>query len=116
MIYVRWANRLYSSINDNGSTPDYSNTNAVGFYALDRFSSSQYRIFKNGSVMATPSIPSSNTSELEFYIGARNFNGTADRFSNKRYALAFIGGSLTSSEHTNFYNRVLNFLTAINAN
>lgn len=116
MLYIRWSNQLYSSINDNGSTPNYSNTSSIGMFCLDRFSSAQYRIFKNGSALATASIASNGLGEFAFTIGARNFNGTADRFCNKRYAFAFVGSSLTTSEHLNFYNLISNYLTAIGAN
>lgn len=113
MLYIRWSNQLYTSINDNGSTPNYANSNSIGMFAIDRHSSSQYKVYRNGVSIGTASIPSSGLGEFAFTIGARNFNGTIDRFCNKQYAFAFVGSSLSASEHSSFYNLVYNYLTQI---
>lgn len=116
LMYVRTSNTILTSINDGGSTPSKVNTNAVGFYAIDRQASGTYTVYKNGSSLGTQSFSSTGVNDFEFFIGARNNVGTADRFASKRYALAFIGKGMTATEHLNFNSRVSTLLTAIGAN
>lgn len=116
LLYTRVSNTIATSINDGGSTPTVANTSSIGFYAVDRQASANYKIYKNGTALATHSFVSTGLNDFEFFIGARNAIGTADRFASKRYALAFVGKGLTSGEHTSLYNRVNTYLTAIGAN
>lgn len=116
LLFVRWSNNSYFSINDGGSTPNIANTNAIGFYTVDRQASGSYKTYKNGSNTSTQSISSTGVSVYDFYIGARNLNGTADRFAAKRYAFAYLGKGLSASEHSTLYSRISTYLTAIGAN
>lgn len=116
LLYTRLSNATYTAINDGGSTPSTANATSIGFYAVDRQASANYKVYKNGVALVTQSIVSTGVTDFEFFIGARNNIGTADRFASKRYALAFIGGGLSATEHANFYTRVNTLLTAIGAN
>jgi hypothetical protein len=47
------------------------------------------------------------------YLGALNFNGAADFFSNQRIALSTIGDNLTAMEEGNLYTAVQAYQTTL---
>jgi len=51
-----------------------------------------------------------------YYLGARNFNGTADGFCNRECRAATIGSGLTAGEVSSFNTAMVTFQTALGRN
>ena len=52
-----------------------------------------------------------NAININYYIGARNNNSTADLYANRQYSFAHIGTNLTDAEAALFYSLVQQFQT-----
>ena len=88
---------------------------SLGFLAGSSISSSDRRVYKNGIKLGTNT--ATNTvgvyTGLNTYFGALNGNGTATYISNKDYALAFLGESLTDADQSALYTLVQAFQTSL---
>lgn len=92
-----------------------TNTNTLGFFngTCDELSNSFY---KNGSLIAQSTFAkvSTRTSPIApLAIGADLYNFNPRRYTNKNYAFAHIGNSLTSTDVVNFNSRVQAFQTTL---
>lgn len=91
-------------INANATGSFTVNATGIGFNAASRINSTTTNGYKYGGLLTTTLAnasvaPSSNN----MFIGCRNNNGTPDlAATNRQYAMAFIGGGLTSLEMDQF--------------
>lgn len=80
-------------------------SDSLGFLVGSSISGSDRRVYKNGVKLATNT--ETNTlgvlTGLNTYFGALNGSGTATYISNKDYALAFLGESMTDTDQTTLY-------------
>ena len=95
-----------------------SNTDSTGFYTgtCDELSSGFY---KNGLLLAENTFTKISTRTaptIPLWIGADNYNSNARRYTNKNYAFAHIGNSLTSTDVVNLNNLVQTFQTTLSRN
>jgi hypothetical protein len=82
-----------------------------GLHSLNQ-ASNQLKRFRNGVLINTWSNSIINLSTnvlINYYIAARNNNGTAANFSNRERAFQYISDGLTDTEAANFYTAVQNF-------
>jgi hypothetical protein len=91
---------------------------SLGFLAGSSISGSDRRVYKNGVKLATNTetntfLPSTG---LNTYFGALNGSGTATYISNKDYALAFLGESLTDADQSALYTLTQAFQTTLSRN
>jgi len=88
--------------------------NSLGFYTWNQQSNTLKR-FKNGSLTNTISNTPSNISTvtLNYFIAARNDNGTPSNFSSRRRTFHFMSDGLTDTEAANFYTAVQRFQTTL---
>jgi hypothetical protein len=91
-----------------------SNTNAQGFYCMNRDGGSQY-MYKRGNITINKSAVSAvgSISSLTIYIGSSNSSQANYKFSDKETAFNFIGDKLTQTEVSNFYTAVQAFQTTL---
>jgi hypothetical protein len=99
-----------------GGTTVYGSKN--GLVRLNRGSSSNYKVYKNGSQIESLSAPSeANTDTTTILIGAqrRGDNNTAQAYSDKTYCYADImpANSLSDAEEAVYYNIIQAFQTAM---
>lgn len=92
-----------------------ANTNTTGFYTgtCDALSSGFY---KNGLLVAENTFTKISTRTaptIPLAIGADFYNTSARRYTNKNYAFAHIGNSLTSTDVVNLNLRVQAFQTTL---
>jgi hypothetical protein len=76
---------------------------------------SSYEVYKNG-VSANTGTTANDlppAAGQNWFLGATNDAGTPTDFSNRNYAFAFLGETLSDAEMTNLYNRVQTMQTAL---
>lgn len=109
--------QMYSQLNGAGSSfIDAPVTQWQGLFTTSRTSSTAVAAYKNGTVIKTDTKSSSSQPTYNFYIGARNNNGSASNFDSKQCAFASIGDGLTDTEASNFYTAVQAFQTTLSRN
>jgi hypothetical protein len=88
-----------------------------GFFLGTTRANNDRKIFRNGSQQQSLST-TINTSypNLNIYIGARNFNNTADVATSQQIAFASFGDGLTDTEAANFYTAVQAYQTRLGRN
>lgn len=103
---------FYSRINGPGLA-GASLSNAQGHFIANRLSSSTIQGYRNGSSVAT------NSSDTSAAVGSFPVlvlavsNGGTPTGSPHQLAMASIGSSLSSTDVTNFYNRLRTFMTVV---
>lgn len=96
-----------------------TNTNTQGFYSNSRIVSTEFKMYKNGSVLQT--IASSTGTALSGvrmalggHMNAANISVSVP--STKQYAFAFLSDGLTDTQASNFYTAVQAFQTMLSRN
>jgi len=75
-------------------------------------SSTVFTLHKNGTrINTSASFSVRNFPSINYYIGATNWNGTANYFDNKEISFYHIGTGLSDAEVTNLYNTIQQFQT-----
>jgi hypothetical protein len=97
----------------NYSAINIANTigNTAGFW-LNNIISSNHRQLRN-NVLRSSATKTGTVPTQKVYLGALNFNGTANFFTNQRIALSTIGDNLTATEEGNLYTAVQAFQTTL---
>jgi hypothetical protein len=105
--YAAGANRINVSAGD-----------SLGMFLDTRRGSTDHEAYKDGSSIGTDGSTGAGISNITYayYIGARNFQGTADSFSNHECSFASIGAGLTDTEAADFYTAVQAFQTTLSRN
>ena len=98
--------------NANVFYPSYSNTNSQGMWTINRVNTSNIQYYNRGTNVID-TLQTNGMSTRSIYLGARNNNGNADRFSDRQLAFASIGDGLSGTNMTNFYTAVQAFQTTL---
>jgi hypothetical protein len=93
-----------------------ANTDAKGFWQVNRTSASLVKVFKNNSVFASGTTGAGTLGARTVFIGALNDNGNANFYTLRQHAFDAIHDGLTDAEATNLNSRVTTFQTALNRN
>lgn len=90
--YPKYDTNSYSCMHD-GNFASVAQSDAQGDWALNRTSSTSTSLFnfKVGTTPATLSVSAVTRPNLDLYIGADNFNGTARRFTTDHIVHSLIG-------------------------
>ena len=118
-MFVRYDATDYHEIRNNTSSilSVTSPSTSQGYWMSGRISTSQQKMFRNGSVIATGNqVENSTFSSNPFFIAANNNNGTPNEYSNRQYSFAHIGNGLTDTEASNLYTAVQAFQVALSRN
>jgi len=87
-------------------------TDNRGFIMSSRLNATSLKLYINGNVEASNLTTNPQvTPNLNIYLGARNFNGTAGGYTTKQLAFASIGDGLTDTDALNFYTIVQRYQT-----
>jgi hypothetical protein len=113
-ILIRWAGSIfYGNISEVTYNNNFANNDTHGFYVAQRSATNRTQSFKNGTkVIDVANTPTVKTN-LPIYIGARNTNGTASNYDDKRCQFAFMGDSISDANQGNFYTAVQAFQTTL---
>ena len=113
--------RLYPIINTLGASIFHNQTNAISpaaptttalNFISSRINITQIIVAYNGTTSTTSSAVG-NLSSNSIYLGAANFGGTTELFSNRELAFAHIGTGLTAGQCTQLYTRIQAFQTTL---
>lgn len=105
-LFIEWSTGDFFWYAQNSGTGaiDEPNPTSTGGHHGSRVSTTDTRIFRNGSQIGATGVTSGGTMPaIEIFFGARNLSGVADRFSARSYAGAVIGGGLTPSQVLSHY-------------
>jgi len=106
------ASGLYTTSMD-GSGTFTSSTDSLGLFCANRTSTTTRQSYIDG-VETSHSISSGGYVGENMYILAQNQTGTSvNSYSSRNLAFAFIGNSLTTTEHANLYTAVQAFQTTL---
>jgi hypothetical protein len=112
-IYPKFTdNNCYMRVNAGGGLGGVANATPTGHYLVERSSSVVMNGYKNASSILFNSSASQPPANLNQYTIGSNQSGTA-KGSPHQLAMASAGASLSSTEVTNFYNRLRTFMTAV---
>lgn len=105
---------LYSS--NNCAYPSPITTRTDGFFLNTRNIFSEWKIYRNGGVISTPTL--SSVSELNYthYLCARNSNNVATFFSNRPLSLFWAGQGLNDTEASNLNTCINTLMTTLGIN
>lgn len=112
------ANLLRGRING-ATTLDFAGTtvpNRLGSTTLNRLPSNVSEGYRDAVLMGTTNSASVTRNTFPFSILAFNSSGTMSAWSSEQIAMAFMGGTLTSTEVAAINTITKEFLTAIGAN
>jgi hypothetical protein len=102
----------YNRVTSNSSQV-FASTFTTGFYQLSRIISTEFKYYKNSSILNTASITSSGLSTNSFWgAGGVNYGGTAE-YEGGQCAFSYIGDGLTDTQASNFYTAVQTFQTTL---
>ena len=94
-------------------TQSAASTNSLGFYIGSRTTSNTQVLFKNSTKIINGVGASITPVTYNIYVGAANYNGTVQNYSNRQSAFASIGDGLTDTEAANFYTAVQTYQTTL---
>jgi hypothetical protein len=101
-------------LNSNGAsvyTLSYA-SDGKGLFTTTKNSSTSVRAFRNGILAGTVTAPN-GTNTVKMYIGARNYNGTANSYESTIQKFISFGDGLTDAESLAFYTAVQAFNTTL---
>lgn len=88
--------------------------NATGLLASNRSSSSAVQLYRNGTSEASLTGQSAfSILSQEIYLLGLNNSGSAAFHATGRISAAFVGGSLTATEHSNLHSRLNTYITGL---
>jgi hypothetical protein len=90
----------------------YSGTFTTGLYSLIRTISTEFKYYKNNSLLNTQLASSTGRSSANFYIGAVNLTSSVE-YEKGRCAYAFMGDGLTATQIGTNYTIIQNFNTTL---
>jgi hypothetical protein len=114
-IEIRTTGVTYLQCNGNSATfIQFNDTNAQGFYVVNRTASALLNGWKNGVRQVQSTTEASLTPNARnYWLGALNNNNTGQYFSIKECALASIGQGFTDREAITYYQIVQAFQTKL---
>lgn len=107
-----------SSFELGGNTfPTSTNANAQGSMIISRTTSAAIALYQNGTSIATPTDASLALSQINenVFILAYDNTGTPTSFTGDQVGYAFWGAGLNSTQVTNVYTRLHNYMSAVGA-
>jgi hypothetical protein len=115
--YASPANTFRLRISTTTPTTTYTVTDTRGFFIGNRNSSTQQKIYNNGTLVDTSNINSQGLSTISITLAANKITPTSvGDYSLKECAFASIGDGLTDTEASDFYNAVQAFQTTLSRN
>ena len=102
-------------VNDGTATTVGTVATRFGLTAVNRSGASAVQIYRNGASIGTSTAASSNVPSIDVYALGFNNGGALGGANDNRIAAAFVGGSLTSTEHADLFTAIEAYLDAVGA-
>ncbi|MBG35940.1 MAG: hypothetical protein CMH92_09050 [Oceanicaulis sp.] len=81
--------------------------------ASNRSSNNATQLYTNGTSDGSGTATAIGLPKYALYLLAQNFDGSPNGYTSGQISIAFIGGSLTSTEHANLYSRLNTYMTGL---
>ena len=108
---------IIADMNDTAQRITLANSDARGFYVVNRASSTSLKLHKNSFIIGTNTNANTGTlPSFAYSIGALNNQNAYVNFSARECAFASIGDGLTDTEAANLYIAVQNMQTTLSRN
>jgi hypothetical protein len=104
-------NNEYTRMNQSVFTNPTGHANTFGFFNASRLISTEFKSYRNGSLVNTITVNSSGLSTAKIYIGAANISPI--QYTSCECAFSSIGTGFTAAETTTFYNIVQTYQTTL---
>jgi len=105
---------LYGRINDNPTSGSQgAPSSRIGHWIVNRNSSTTSQIYQNGASFSSPNATSGNVANINILILGLNQDGTGERGTPNQVAMTSLGGSLSATDATNFYNRLRTYMSSV---
>jgi hypothetical protein len=108
------ANNIQSYLNSS-TVSNVSNSNSQGFFTLSRDNSANYQIYRNGALLSSVTMASSNVPTSALAILGTNFDGGYSSFTTRRISFVRVGASLTADQENTLSRRVEWYLNRIHS-
>lgn len=102
-------------MNDATATTVGTIATRFGLTASNRSASNAVQVYRNGSSIGTSAVTSAALGTIDAYILGFNDAGLLTGQNDNRCAAAFVGGSLTSTEHADLFTAIEAYLDAVGA-
>lgn len=102
-------------MNDAAATTVGTIATRFGLTASNRSASNAVQVYRNGSSIGTSAVTSAALGTIDAYILGFNDAGLLNGQNDNRCAAAFVGGSLTSTEHADLFTAIEAYLDAVGA-
>lgn len=114
-ILVKWSSGIfYANLGETVySTNNVANTNSQGYYIISRNAVNTIKGYKNGTLLINGASTPANLGTYEFYISARNSNGTLTSWCDRQCAFATIGDGLSTQQVSDLQAAVQAFQTTL---
>ena len=106
----------YAAANNGFSNPSSGLTTSKICYTVSRISSTEFKSYINGVLVATTSIASNSLCLTQLYLSASNIGGPTQFNSNKRCAYLLIGPGVDDAKALAIYNGLQAFETTLSRN
>jgi hypothetical protein len=110
---IQWSdNSTYYSMCYDPTELSKVQTNSAKYFIFNKPSSTSAILFEN-TTKTSSAVTNRSLVNANFYLGARNLNGSAANFSPRECAFLTLGNSLTDTEAANLYTAVQRFQTTL---
>jgi len=109
------ANQFFIALNSDTTAQIGAVTDSIGLTHIERSSSANVTVYKNGVNSVTSALVSTGTPQVEIDLGALNANGTITGFDSRALAVMGLGKALGDTKATALYNALSTYLSAIGA-
>ncbi len=107
------SNVSYNRVASNSTQAYNGSPYTTGLYALSRIVSTEFRYYKNSTLLNTASIASSGLTSNSFWAAGGVNYGSSAEYGGGRCAFSCIGDGLTDTELLNLYTAVQTFQTTL---
>jgi hypothetical protein len=105
---------VYARINDNASSGSQgAPASRQGHWIANRSGASASQLYNNGANFSSPNATSGAPTNSNMYILSENDFTTSRYGTPNQVAMASMGGSLSSTDASNFYSRLRTYMTAV---
>jgi hypothetical protein len=113
-IYAQYSDgNAYFRINDAANSAGTANANSTGHYIASRTGASLSAGYKNGSLFATLNQTSGALANISVVILATQNPSGVGQGCPHQITMQSIGGGLSATDASNFYNRLRTYMTAV---
>lgn len=106
LMYTRLSNLLYTRQNDNGVNSTVSNTTSLGVFSMSRTATGSYKVYRDGSLLATHVVTDTNFTARPIIEAAQNSTGgtgiSATQYSPRKRTLYFGGLGMSDADMADF--------------